>query len=127
VLREWLGAGFRSLATLLLVPRVSDFTCGFKLFSQRAARDIFACQRIWGWGFDVEILFIARRRGVASAELPVTWNDDPRSRVLLLRDIPRSLADLARIRWNDLRGRYAAAPRTGQEVRARPRNSSADA
>jgi len=107
-LREWLGAGFRSLAGLLLVPRVSDFTCGFKLFSRRAAREIFACQRIWGWGYDVEILFIARRRGIRIEEVPVTWSDDPRSRVQLLRDIPRSLADLVRIRWHDLRGRYAA-------------------
>jgi dolichyl-phosphate beta-glucosyltransferase len=108
-LREWLGAAFRGLATLLLVPRVSDFTCGFKLFSHRAAREIFALQRVWGWGCDVEILFLARRLGIPSAEVPVTWCDDPRSRVQLIRDIPRSLIDLARIRWHDLCGRYTAA------------------
>lgn len=112
-LREWLGAAFRGLATLLLVPRVSDFTCGFKLFSRRAAREIFVRQRVWGWGYDVEILFIARRCGIRSAEVPVTWRDDPRSRVQLIRDIPRSLVDLARIRWHDLCGRYTVAPADG--------------
>lgn len=106
--REWLGGVFRGLAAFAVAPGTSDFTCGFKLFTREAARAVFARQRLWGWGYDVEILFLARRLGLRVAEAPVTWSDDRRSRVRLWRDVPRSLADLARIRWNALRGRYDA-------------------
>jgi len=106
--REWLGGVFRGLAALAVAPGTSDFTCGFKLFTRDAARAVFARQRLWGWGYDVEILFLARRLGLRVAEAPVTWSDDRRSRVRLWRDVPRSLADLVRIRWNALCGRYDA-------------------
>lgn len=112
-LREWLGAVFRRLSGWLLVPGVSDFTCGFKLFERDAARRIFSLQRLWGWGYDVEVLFLARRCGYRVEELAVQWSDDRRTRVRLWRDVPRSLLDLLRIRWNDLRGRYDAAPAEG--------------
>ncbi|UCE86279.1 MAG: glycosyltransferase family 2 protein [Deltaproteobacteria bacterium] len=106
-LRERLGSVFRELARVLLVPGVSDFTCGFKLYRREAAQRIFSRQRLWGWGFDVEIALIARRQGLRVVEEPVEWVDDARSRVRLGRDALRSALDLARIRWNDLRGRYA--------------------
>jgi dolichyl-phosphate beta-glucosyltransferase len=105
--RERLGGAFRGLAARLVAPGISDFTCGFKLFAHDAAREIFGRQRLWGWGYDVEILFIARRCGIAVEEAPVEWRDDRRTRVRLWRDAPRSLLDLLRIRWNDLRGLYA--------------------
>lgn len=105
--REWLGGVFRGLASLVLAPGTSDFTCGFKLFTRDAARAVFGRLRLWGWGYDVEIFFVARRLSLRVAEAPVTWSDDPRSRVRLWRDVPRSLADLARIRWNAALGRYA--------------------
>jgi dolichyl-phosphate beta-glucosyltransferase len=105
-LRQRLGALFRMLALLLIAPGTSDFTCGFKLFRREAARAIFSRQRLWGWGYDVEILLVARRQGLAVGEHPVVWSDDPRTRVRLGRDALRSAADLLRIRWNDLRGRY---------------------
>lgn len=104
--REWLGSVFRRVAALLLVPGVSDFTCGFKLFRRSAAQAVFGRQRLWGWGYDVEILLIARRLGLAVEEEPVSWRDDRRTRVRLLRDVPRSAADLLRIRWNAALGRY---------------------
>lgn len=105
-LRERLGTAFRNLARVLLVPGISDFTCGFKLFERTAAREIFSRQRLWGWGFDVEIALIARRRGLVLVEEPVEWVDDARTRVRLARDALRSALDLLRIAWNDLRGRY---------------------
>lgn len=107
-LRERLGSAFRDLARLLLVPGVSDFTCGFKLFRRDAAQTVFALQRLSGWGFDVEILLIARRLGLRVVEEPVAWSDDARTRVRLGRDVVRSAFDLARIGWNDLRGDYRA-------------------
>jgi dolichyl-phosphate beta-glucosyltransferase len=105
-LRVLLGTRFRDLARWLLVPGISDFTCGFKLFRYDAAQDVFAAQRIAGWGFDVEILLIAFRKGWRMVEEPVEWRDDRRSRVRLLRDMSRSAWELARIRWYDLRGHY---------------------
>jgi dolichyl-phosphate beta-glucosyltransferase len=106
-LRERLGTVFRNVARLLLVPGISDFTCGFKLFSREAAQRIFPRQRLWGWGFDVEIALIAKRQGLRLVEEPVEWVDDARSRVRIGRDAMRSALDLVRVRWNDVRGRYA--------------------
>jgi dolichyl-phosphate beta-glucosyltransferase len=105
-LRERLGTVFRDLARRLVVPDVTDFTCGFKLYTRAAAQRIFSRQRLWGWGFDVEIALIARRQGLSVVEEPVAWVDDARTRVSLGRDAVRSALDLARIRWNDWRGRY---------------------
>jgi glycosyltransferase involved in cell wall biosynthesis len=104
--RERLGTVFRDLARLLVVPDISDFTCGFKIFRRDAAQAVSVLQRLSGWGFDVEILLIARRLGLRVAEEPVEWTNDARTRVRLGRDVLRSALDLARIRWNDLRGRY---------------------
>lgn len=105
-LRERLGTVFRDLASLFVVAGVSDFTCGFKLFRHEAAQAVFPLQRLAGWGFDVEVLLIARRMGLVVAEEPVEWRDDARTRVHLLRDCLRSANDLVRIRWHDLRGQY---------------------
>jgi len=106
LLRERLGSAFRVIAGALVAPGVSDFTCGFKLFRRAAAREVFGRQRLSGWGYDVEILVIARRLGLTVRELPVSWFDDRRSRVRLGRDVVRSAVDLLRIRGNDLLGRY---------------------
>ncbi|MEE9606540.1 MAG: dolichyl-phosphate beta-glucosyltransferase [Myxococcota bacterium] len=105
-IRERLGTWFRDLARLLLVPGISDFTCGFKAFRGDVAREVFSRQRVTGWGFDVECVLIASRLGYRVVEAPVEWRDDGRTRVRLMRDIPRSALDLLTILWNDLRGRY---------------------
>jgi dolichyl-phosphate beta-glucosyltransferase len=106
--RERLGGVFRNLSRVL-VPGTSDFTCGFKLFRREAAQRIFARQQLWGWGYDVEILLIARRLGVRVVEEPVEWSDDAQTRVRLGVDVLRSALDLARVAWNDRRGRYGAS------------------
>jgi glycosyltransferase involved in cell wall biosynthesis len=105
-LREALGGAFRSLSQRILGLERSDFTCGFKLWRAGAAQEVFRRQRIWGWGYDTEILLIAKRLGQRLVEEPVEWRDDARTRVRLGRDVVRSALDLARIRWNDWRGRY---------------------
>ena len=107
-LRVLLGTWFRDLARWLLVPGISDFTCGFKLFRRTAAQDVFAAQRIAGWGFDVEILLIAFRQRWSTVEEPVEWRDDRRTRVRLVRDMARSAWELLRIRWYDVRGFYGS-------------------
>lgn len=105
-LRERLGSVFRGIASIFVVPGISDFTCGFKLFEREMAHEIFSRQRLWGWGYDVEIILIARRVGARLVEEPVRWEDDERTRVRLVHDGLRSFADLVRVRWNDLLGRY---------------------
>ena len=110
ILRETLGKGFTFLSQMALGVRVTDFTCGFKLFTRACARDLFSRMTIDRWGFDSEILFLAARRRYRVAEVPVTWCDDRHTKVKLGRDVLRSLADLARIRVNAFVGRYRGTP-----------------
>lgn len=87
------------LVQLLAVPGIHDTQCGFKLFRGDVARALFAEARIDRFAFDMEVLFLARRRGIAIAEVPVLWFNSPESKVSLARDLPRTLYDLLRIRW----------------------------
>jgi dolichyl-phosphate beta-glucosyltransferase len=82
-----------------------DTQCGFKLFERRAAREIFSRQRLDGFGFDVEVLFIARRLGYRILETPVRWNDVAGTKVSLVRGVAAFL-DPLKVRWNGLLGRY---------------------
>lgn len=105
-LRENLGKGFTWLSQVMLQLPLSDFTCGFKCFSASAAEAIFPRLTIDRWGFDSEQLYIARRLGFAIKEVPVTWINDPQTKVRLPHDIIRSLADLLTIRLNSVRRKY---------------------
>jgi glycosyltransferase involved in cell wall biosynthesis len=97
-----------SLAVKLLVLRgFEDTQCGFKCFRAAAAKDLISRQRFDGWTFDVEVLYLARRRGYSIREIPVSWYYQSDSRIRLMGDSLRMFADLFRIRWFDLRGRYA--------------------
>jgi hypothetical protein len=106
VLRETLGKGFTFLSQLALAVRVRDFTCGFKLFTRKAALDLFPRLTVDRWGYDSELLFLAARRGHRIAEVAVAWTNDQDTKVRLVRDVLQSLEDLARIRLNALLGRY---------------------
>ncbi|MCX7973842.1 MAG: glycosyltransferase family 2 protein [Candidatus Aminicenantes bacterium] len=105
-LREMLGKGFTWLSQLLLNVRVSDFTCGFKIFSARAADEIFPRLKIERWGFDSEILFLAKKYGFSLKEIGVRWRNDPQTKVNLKKDVWRSLVDLIKIRLNNWRRLY---------------------
>lgn len=105
-LREWAGICFNFAVRLLTGLPIVDTQCGFKAFRRERARIIFEQQRIEGFGFDPEILFLARRHGLTICEVPVRWANDPRSKVRVLRDGLRMVLDLFLIRWNALRGRY---------------------
>lgn len=104
--RELLGKMFTLLSQRTLQMKVSDFTCGFKCFSKRAAEEIFAKQTIQRWGFDPEILYIGKTKRYSIKEVPVTWKNDPRTRVKFPQDIVNSLTELIRIRLNSYRGLY---------------------
>jgi glycosyltransferase involved in cell wall biosynthesis len=106
-LREFAGIFFNKLVQVFTGVRFQDTQCGFKAFRLDRARVIFEQQRIERFGFDPEILFLARRYGLAAVEIPVRWAHDPASKVHMLRDSSRMFFDLLRIRWNWLLGRYA--------------------
>ena len=82
-----------------------DTQCGFKLFETRAAREIFERQRLDGFGFDVEALYIARQLGCRIVEVPVRWNNVPGTKVSLWRGLAAFL-DPLKVRWYGLTGKY---------------------
>jgi dolichyl-phosphate beta-glucosyltransferase len=97
VIRESMGKVFTALANILVVSGVSDFTCGFKSFTARAAEDVFSRMTSHDWSFDVEVLWLVRRLGYRLKELPVRWRDDPRTKVDLKRDTLRSFVGLMKL------------------------------
>lgn len=106
VVREYAGRCFNLMMQLLTGLRFWDTQCGFKLFRRDAAQEIFRRQRIERFGFDVEVLFIARLLGYKSIEVPVRWNHAEGTKVSMFRDSVNMLLDLLRIRRNQLRGLY---------------------
>ena len=104
--RETAGRIFNLLMRLATGLPFADTQCGFKLFEGAAAREIFRRQRIERWGFDAEVLFIARKLGYKTVEVPVRWSHSPGTKVSMFRDSLNMFLDLLRIRWNQLRGRY---------------------
>jgi dolichyl-phosphate beta-glucosyltransferase len=108
--REASGRFFNLVVRACGLPEYADTQCGFKLFTAAAAAAIFPLQRLERWGFDVEILWIARCLGLRVAEMPVHWANSADSRVSTLAGVS-TFADIARVRWNHLRGRYPRAPR----------------
>ena len=104
--REIMGKTFSYLSRILAVRSIHDFTCGFKCFRKWCISEIFTHQRLNGWGYDTEILFIAARKGFSIKEVPVIWSDSVDSKVRLWRDVLRSAFDLIKIRFNSLLGYY---------------------
>ncbi len=103
--RENAGRLFNLVMRLVTGLPLRDTQCGFKLFEASGAREIFRRQLLEGFGFDVEVLFIARRLGYRTVEVPVKWNDVLGTKVSALRGLAAFLDPLL-VRWNQLRGRY---------------------
>jgi dolichyl-phosphate beta-glucosyltransferase len=95
--REQMGKAFNRFVRLLTGIPFRDTQCGFKLLRGEAARALAAQMREDGFSFDVELILLARRRGLTVRELPVRWRNDPGSRVSALRDSSAMLVSLARI------------------------------
>jgi len=106
--RHLVGRAFNLLVRRLTIPEIQDTQCGFKCFRRAAAEDLFRVQQLDGWTFDVEVLFVALRRGYRVVEVPIPWYYNPGSRVRVLRDSLTMFADLFRIRRNWRRGVYAS-------------------
>jgi dolichyl-phosphate beta-glucosyltransferase len=105
--RHLIGRVFNFMVRTITLPGIQDTQCGFKCFRARVAEDLFHVQTIDGWTFDVELLYVALQRGYRVIEIPIPWYYHPGSRVRIISDSFQMLADLFRIRINDLRGRYA--------------------
>ena len=97
--RRLLGKTGNILVRVFAVRGISDTQCGFKLFRGDVARTIFQDARIARFAYDMEVLHLAQRRGIAIAEVPVLWFNSPESKVSVWRDTLPTLWDLLRIRW----------------------------
>ncbi len=105
-LSEMGGRFFNLLVRVFAGLRLHDTQCGFKLFRRSSTRRAFESQRVEGFGFDPELLFLIERGGGRVVEVPVRWNDDPATKVRFLRDATRMVFDLLVIRWRSLIGKY---------------------
>lgn len=115
--RHLMGRAFNLLVQSVAVRGVHDTQCGFKCFRRDVAHDLFRRVRLYGQdspivkggmvtGFDVEILFLARKNGYRVREVPVEWYHKPESKVNPLRDSMRMFRDVLKVRLNDWRGLY---------------------
>jgi len=108
--RHWGGRAINLAIRLLILPGLNDTQCGFKCFRAEAAEKLFRQQSLSGWSFDIEILYLARRKHMKITELPVHWYFDANSKVSALRDALRMISDIFRIHRNALRGKYDLKP-----------------
>jgi glycosyltransferase involved in cell wall biosynthesis len=104
--RQFFGRCFNAVTRAIMGLPYADTQCGIKAFTRAAAQTVFQLQTIERWGFDPEILFIARKRGYRIQEIPVSWAHDERTRISYVKDGVRMLQDIAIVRWNALLGRY---------------------
>ncbi|MCK5240891.1 glycosyltransferase family 2 protein [bacterium] len=97
--REWMGKTFNLLVQSIVLPGFQDTQCGFKMFKRDIARKVFRALTIPGFGFDVEILYLAKRAGAGIQEVPVSWHNVLDSKVSPLRHSIQMFLDLFRVRW----------------------------
>lgn len=115
--RHFMGRGFNAMVRVLLLPDIHDTQCGFKLFTAHARTEILPRLRLYRGqdgaiqepkvtAFDVELLVVAKRLGLKTDIVPVTWTFGERSKVNPVGDTITNFSDVAHVKWNDLRGRY---------------------
>lgn len=104
--RHLVGRVFNTLVRWMALPGLRDTQAGFKCFRGDIAAELFPLQTIMGWTFDVEVLYIARRRGYRIVEVPIDWYFNADSKVRVWRDSVTMFTDLLAIRRNARRGLY---------------------
>jgi len=115
IFRETAGIIFNKIVRMVLRLPFVDTQCGFKAFRRERCRIIFEQQRIEGFGFDPELLYLARHYGLRAIEIPVRWGHSEATKVNMLGDSLKMFGDIFTIRWNAMSGRYA---RTARRVAA---------
>ena len=106
VARQIMGRAFNVLLRILLRLPFKDTQCGFKAFRRSTAKVLFPLQKIEGWGFDPEILFLACKLNLKVAEVPVVWAHDEGTRINPLADGSKMILEMMRIRWYSVTGKY---------------------
>ncbi len=106
VIRHLMGRVFNRVVRLVAVGGFEDTQCGFKMFRGELADEVFSLQRATGFGFDVEVLFIAKRRGASILEMPIDWHHEPSSKISPVADSVRMVMDAVLTRWRGLIGAY---------------------
>lgn len=114
--RHLMGKGFNLVVQILTVRGIQDTQCGFKLFSAQATRTLFPKLHVYAQhktrndaftgAFDVELLYLAHKSGLAIKEVPITWQHAPTQRVSPIKDSARMFRDVMRIRLADMQGKY---------------------
>ncbi|MEK6323431.1 MAG: dolichyl-phosphate beta-glucosyltransferase [Acidobacteriota bacterium] len=117
VIRDFGGRVFNLFMRTITGLKYKDTQCGFKAFRREPALAVFQLQSIERFGFDPEVLYIAKKRGLRLLEVPVVWNDSEGTTVNYVTDSIKMFADLIRIRFNDLAGRYKNPPGEGRQVK----------
>ena len=104
--REFAGIIFNKIVRLILRLPFVDTQCGFKAFRRVPCKIIFEQQTIERFGFDPELLYLARHHGLHSVEISVRWGHSPATKVNMMRDSIQMFIDVFIIRWNSLTGKY---------------------
>lgn len=104
--REWSGRFFNLCVRLATGLKIQDTQCGLKLFRRSSTRRAFELQRVDGFGFDPELLFLIERLGGKVVEVPVRWDDNPATKIRFLHDAPNMFKDLIALRWRAATGGY---------------------
>jgi dolichyl-phosphate beta-glucosyltransferase len=104
--RRLMGDIYRTVVHILVPTDIHDTQCGGKMYTAEAARDLFRRQKLDGFAFDAEVLFLARRAGYRVREIPFALRQHNETRIDFLRDSPRMFRDLFLIRLNAMRGVY---------------------
>jgi dolichyl-phosphate beta-glucosyltransferase len=121
--RTLAGKIFPIVVNIILLPNIKDTQCGFKLFTKKAAQEVFNLQTIDGFSFDAEILFIANKKKYNIKEVPVIWINDADSKVRIIRDSMRMFKELLKIRWNNFRGKYKDKEQNKQITEEKTKNN----
>ena len=100
------GRAVNTMIRVLALPGLQDTQCGFKCFSASVADELFRLQTLTGWSFDIELLYIARRRGYRIVEVPIPWYFNPESKLNVVKDAIKMGTDILTIHLNQLKGRY---------------------
>jgi glycosyltransferase involved in cell wall biosynthesis len=104
--RHLVGRIFNSLIRVLALPQLNDTQCGFKCFRAAVAEDLFPRMTITGWSFDVEILYIALKRGYQIVEIPIPWDYNPHSQISVFGDSLQMALDIFKIRMGNRNTKY---------------------
>lgn len=112
--RHLMGRLFNRLVQFVAVQGINDTQCGFKAFTRAAADDLFTRQTISGFGFDVELLYLAQKLGYSVEELPIDWYFDSDTRVRPGIDSLDMFREVLLVRWRDILGQYSVRGEVGE-------------